>query len=335
MLIHDGRDTAWQGSSAVLNEERLGSDPHWFDHSRDLLCMINHFRDDMPRPIVGIGHSMGGAQLVFASIFHPRLFLSLVLIEPWITPKSPASGPTLGKNSTFRKDLWSSRQEGEAAMRKRYKIWEPSVLSRMVKYSLRPTPTLLYPDNDAGAVTLATPKHQEAFTIFRPNLENVGIESEPSVEERVTHPDVSLRDDVVKSPFYNTAREQAFYALESLRPTVLYIFGSQSIVATPEFRAEKLRITGTGYLGSGGVKLRQVKEVILSGSHFVPMEKPAAVADEVSKWLGEQMETYRVNEEKLDKGWSQKSAREQQMLSQQWMKSMKAWAGHIPKESKL
>ena len=25
--------------------------------------MINHFRDDMPQPIVGIGHSIGGAQL--------------------------------------------------------------------------------------------------------------------------------------------------------------------------------------------------------------------------------------------------------------------------------
>ena len=26
--------------------------------------MINHFRDDMPRPMVGLGHSMGGAQLL-------------------------------------------------------------------------------------------------------------------------------------------------------------------------------------------------------------------------------------------------------------------------------
>lgn len=35
----------------------------WLDHSRDLLHIINHFRDDMPRPIVGIGHSFGAAQL--------------------------------------------------------------------------------------------------------------------------------------------------------------------------------------------------------------------------------------------------------------------------------
>ena len=32
----------------------------WYDHPRDLLHMINHFRKEMPRPLVGIGHSMGG-----------------------------------------------------------------------------------------------------------------------------------------------------------------------------------------------------------------------------------------------------------------------------------
>lgn len=40
-----------------LTKSRLGS---WMDHSRDLFLMINHFRDQMPRPIVGLGHSFGG-----------------------------------------------------------------------------------------------------------------------------------------------------------------------------------------------------------------------------------------------------------------------------------
>jgi len=31
---------------------------HWFDHSRDLLHMVNHFRKDMVGPLIGIGHSM-------------------------------------------------------------------------------------------------------------------------------------------------------------------------------------------------------------------------------------------------------------------------------------
>ena len=32
----------------------------WSDHARDMLHMINHFRSEMPRPLIGIGHSMGG-----------------------------------------------------------------------------------------------------------------------------------------------------------------------------------------------------------------------------------------------------------------------------------
>lgn len=36
---------------------------HYWDYSRDLLHMVNEFRGDMTRPIVGLGHSMGGAYL--------------------------------------------------------------------------------------------------------------------------------------------------------------------------------------------------------------------------------------------------------------------------------
>lgn len=56
-------DVAHQGQSGIINEQLLGNDPSWHDHARDLLHLINMKRDEMPRPIVGIGHSMGGAQL--------------------------------------------------------------------------------------------------------------------------------------------------------------------------------------------------------------------------------------------------------------------------------
>lgn len=39
------------------------------DHGRDLLHMINHFRDQMPRPLIGIGHSMGGNHM-YVEIFY-------------------------------------------------------------------------------------------------------------------------------------------------------------------------------------------------------------------------------------------------------------------------
>lgn len=56
-------DVAQQGQSGIVNEHLLGNDPCWNDHSRDLLHLINLKRKEMPRPVVGIGHSMGGNNL--------------------------------------------------------------------------------------------------------------------------------------------------------------------------------------------------------------------------------------------------------------------------------
>lgn len=35
----------------------------WWDHGRDLLYLINQFQDDMPLPLVGVGHSVGASHL--------------------------------------------------------------------------------------------------------------------------------------------------------------------------------------------------------------------------------------------------------------------------------
>lgn len=56
-------DMVNQGASYALNSEELGDDPSWIDHSLDLLVMINKFRSKMKPPFIGIGHSMGCAQM--------------------------------------------------------------------------------------------------------------------------------------------------------------------------------------------------------------------------------------------------------------------------------
>lgn len=56
-------DCVQSGQSYVLNEACLGNDPGWNDHPRDLLHLVNTKRDEMPRPIIGIGHSMGCSHL--------------------------------------------------------------------------------------------------------------------------------------------------------------------------------------------------------------------------------------------------------------------------------
>lgn len=56
-------DNAHQGASYARNANALGDDPGWNDHSRDLLLMVNNFRDKMKSPFVGVAHSMGCSQL--------------------------------------------------------------------------------------------------------------------------------------------------------------------------------------------------------------------------------------------------------------------------------
>ncbi|KAI0543193.1 hypothetical protein GGR58DRAFT_451075 [Xylaria digitata] len=77
-------DVAYQGQSGLLNKDRLGNDPSWYDHARDLLYMTNVFRAEMPRPIIGIGHSFGGSILTCLSLIHARLFSTLILLDPVI-----------------------------------------------------------------------------------------------------------------------------------------------------------------------------------------------------------------------------------------------------------
>lgn len=58
-----------------------GSEYRWTDGSRDLLSIIDEVRDTH-LPLVVIGHSMGAAQAVYASVLRPRLFAAIIAIEP-------------------------------------------------------------------------------------------------------------------------------------------------------------------------------------------------------------------------------------------------------------
>ncbi|KAJ5022949.1 hypothetical protein J3E73DRAFT_400179 [Bipolaris maydis] len=145
-----------------------------FNHARDLLDMVNTFRDQIIRPIVGIGHSARGPILVSLALLQPRLVLeTLILIDPIIHRHVFAAGyctPALA--SAPRRDEWPK--------------WDERVLQRWLQYGLRNLPTAVYPrhiqvagteahvtheDASADTVTLTTTKHQEVFTFLRPTFD--------------------------------------------------------------------------------------------------------------------------------------------------------------------
>lgn len=334
-------DVCHQGASGVRNEDKLGNDPSWFDHCRDLLLLVNTFREDMPRPIMGVGHSMGAAQLILLSLMHPRLFYSMVMLEPIMDKcTNTCQGPTLTKLSTFRRDVWNSRAEAEAAARKSYKAWDKRVLDRWMKYGFRELSTLA--NNGASApVTLTTTKHQEVFSYLRPHF-NALAQGEPVVVEtasanavtaksphivqvdRLLYPDVVGPPGAV-TPFYRAEPIIAHMALPHVRPSILYVFGQRSPVSTPELRGEKMSRTGSSVGGSGGATEARVKEVLIpKAGHLVPMEAASQCASATAEWLASESMRFKEDETRIAKGWAEKSLREKSTVSREWTTKIKS-----------
>ncbi|PVI08472.1 hypothetical protein DM02DRAFT_665806 [Periconia macrospinosa] len=361
-------DVAHQGQSGILNEDKLGNDPAWLDHSRDLLHMVNTFRAQMPRPIIGIGHSMGGAQLTYLALIHPRLFETLVLIDPVLQKEVNFSGNVSPADaSANRRDRWPSREEAAKGMlrNKFYQAWDRRVFDRWIQFGLRDLPTELYPDESSSPsssnptastalpatvtteptatpapsqpkqVTLTTTKHHEVMTFLRPNFAfRPGVDSEPSSStysvanptaiNRRTHPDL-FQTQVPQSPFYRGESMMVFRLLPHLRPSVLYIFASESSLTTdPTAIPEKMARTGTGDGGSGGEKEgRVVKVMVQDAGHLIPMEKVEETASHAAKWIGNEMGRWREDEQKSEAEWGTKKGRERRVLTERFVEELR------------
>lgn len=329
-------DMCHQGASGVANEDKLGNDPSWFDHCRDLLALVNHFRADMPRPIIGLGHSMGAAQLILLSLMHPRLMTSMVLLEPVMERCTRTiQAPALTKLSTFRRDVWASREEAEVAARKSYKKWNGRVLQRWMRYGLREGPTALYPDARGKGVTLTTTKHQEVFSYLRPNFggemgdlhKTAGEKDEQSMQtlvDRLFYPDVVGPAGTI-TPFYRPEPIIAFKSLPYVRASVLYVFADQSPMSTQEMVGDKMATTGVGPGGSGGAVEGRVKQVLLKGAgHLVPMEAPGQCAAAAAAWCTSEVKRWKADEARIAHGWAEKSLQEKSTVSKEWRDKVRA-----------
>lgn len=312
-------DVATQGQSGVMNEKKMGNEPSWLDHPRDLLYIINTFRAEMPRPIIGIGHSMGGCQLANLSLIHPRLLSKLILIDPVITKFGELGKTNVARSSTFRADLWPSRKDAEKAFLKSkfYQQWDPRVFERWMGFGVREVPTALYPDEEGGKVTLATTKHQEVFSFYRTNFRGQ-LENGKAVVNRDTHADLDLGDGV-HYPFYRPEPPVIKKLMPHLRPEVLFIFGGLSDVGTPATQDYLMEKTGIGVGGSGGAKEGAVsKHVFEKLGHLMPMDDPISCSRVASAWLGKELKVWAKKEAKFREEWANTPAREKVMVSEEW-----------------
>lgn len=277
---------------------------------------------------------MGGAQLANLALLHPRLFESLILIDPVIQGKVSLIGnvaPAFA--SSKRRDLWPSRAEAAKSFKKSkfYQTWDPRVLDRWIEHGLRDVPTKLYPDAKGSEVTLTTTKHQEVMTFLRPNFKNSGGETEVDSTEftlsnpklnRRTHADLTPYEQP-QEPFYRGESTIVFNQLPTLKPSVLYIFGSESFLTDDAIIEEKLAKTGSGVGGSGGRAEGRVTSVMVQGAgHLIPMEKVEESAEHVGKWIGKEMARFWDWEKKTKEEWGDKKGIERSVMSKRFVEEL-------------
>ena len=245
------------------------------------------------------------------SLMHPRLLFSVILLDPLLqlSPNENFVGtnpPGMVNAVAYRRDLWPSREAAARSFAKSpmFASWDQRVLERMVTYGLRDLPTALYPDtssengNADSSVTLTSTKHQEVWTMIRPNYSSRDASGRIQID-RSTHADLDPLAAFV--PLYRPEPRSTFLRLAAVRPSVLWLMGGASNVRLDEIR-EGIKVTGTGVGGSGGVADGRVKEVTFAKrGHFFPFEIVGETAQECALWLGAEMARFRGEEEEWRK----------------------------------
>ena len=308
-------------------------------HSRRL-HMINTFRSEMRRPIVGIGHSMGGNHILQLALLHPRLFSTIVCLEPIVNRPSSAMNFAAAYWFTNRRDIWPTRKEAASDSRKSpiFKGWDARCFDLWIEYGLRSLPTLLYPEapphvvrrasanDNETPVTLTTTKHHEVRSFARPCFHPPGQPLESFNPQRSTHADITgVEHRQMDCPFYRPEATYVFSQLSHVRPSCLYLYGSKSTFtsASQQGRADKLRVTGVGLSGSGGVEAGKVDEAVLEGAgHLLPFEMPEQVSHHISSWIDARIEEWRCEDRTEQESWKQVGIKEKAMVDEEW----KFWA---------
>jgi pimeloyl-ACP methyl ester carboxylesterase len=109
-----------------------GASPHpfdWWDVGRDAIDVVA--TEGVDGPLVGVGHSAGGAGLLLAEILHPGSLAGIVAIEP-IVPPPPYErrDPPIARNAARRRSWFPSRDSVRERFvaRPPFSQWDPAAL---------------------------------------------------------------------------------------------------------------------------------------------------------------------------------------------------------------
>lgn len=110
----------------------------WWDFGADVAKRIAH----VDGPLLGVGHSMGGAALVMAELLAPGTFDYLVLIEPILLPPPFAPRDTeVARSAQKRRASFPSLAEARNHLRSKppFMNWDHRAFEGYVRDGFRPT----------------------------------------------------------------------------------------------------------------------------------------------------------------------------------------------------
>lgn len=179
------------GDAALVNAGNLSGIVDWQDNARDIVnFLLNYLPDDtavssLPthlervpestsevrtergysrRTLVVVGHSFGGTSSILAALNYPKLFSSLILVDPIISMNDLFVEENydhiykLAFGALARRSTWPSREEALRLFKQSpfFAPWHPEVLRLYVDYGLT---------TDTGSsVKLKTTPLQESLT---------------------------------------------------------------------------------------------------------------------------------------------------------------------------
>lgn len=204
---------------------------------------------------------------------------------------------------------------------------DPRVLKNIIKYSLRKIPTPLYTlgsnGTKEGSYTLTTTKAQEVWTFLRPNFRNHKPLENGNRVDRVLYPDMNHYQ--AEFSFYRSELNTGFEWLANVRPSLLFIFGGKSYLSDIEQQDAKMKHTGTGLGGNGGVENEEVEKYVFDGlSHMAPLEDIAGCSKVLGEWIDRKMIQFEEDEAIIRGFDMEKSENGMATLTKKWVEMVKS-----------
>lgn len=250
-----------------------------------------------------------GSGSVNLAYIHPRLFTSLILLDPIIQLNPPLMGlgsdpPGLLNFTVHANDVFPNLEAAAAHLARspEFKRFDPRVSALMLKHGFRHLPTLLHPESPKGSdasdmpVTFTSTKHQNAWSQLRENFNARDHEGRLRTDRRDTHADLDPLAGFI--PFYRPEPRSTWYRLPTLRPDALFLLAGKIFISVDELR-EGIKVAGTGVGGGGGAAQGKiVEDTVQNFGHLFPFEAPDATADKIACYLEGAMSRFREAEEK-------------------------------------